>query len=182
MVESNPEIDKDIIERLMRTYVESYLRRPSVSDTAMTALSSFGNNIAFARQTPGKPFMIDSAVLYISKSKARWTISGTTRVLYFADGKLAAESDQKEYPRIGVEPVYMPELSEPVTLSKATNAFLLCSKELTDKLSISELEDTLSVSQSSEEWMNAIEARCGGFTQYNAVCLLLPPKKRRFTK
>lgn len=163
----------------MEVTVESYLKRPSTQDMAMTAIAGFMNNVAYANQNPGKPFFIDAAVVFCSGSSARWMTFGTTRVLYFSDGNFVRESAKKEFPRPGVEPMFMPELEPAFQLEKGASAFLECSKSVTDALSVQEIEQTLAGAETSEQWLRRLEEKCAGLGDYSAQCLILPAMKKR---
>ncbi len=179
LVESNPDLPKEVADMILRICTDSFLKRPSLNEIAMNAIASFMNNAAFPIQRPEKIVMIDSAALFCVDDKIRSMTFGTARVLYFADGKLAYESPKRECPRLGLEAVISPDYSDVIELVKGANAVLECSKSVTDTLSVGQIEELLASSSSSEEWMQKLEAAIGGSGEYSAQCLIFPERKKK---
>ena len=84
---------------------KSFTKRPALQSGPVISILNFMNNAVFVNNKPGNVYKCDAAFLLLVKSSFRWVVSGTSRVLYFANKKLVAESEKKEYPRIGLPPI-----------------------------------------------------------------------------
>ncbi len=178
MIEKRSKEPEDEVEnRIADICTRSFLKRPALQEGALVSISSFMNNAIFVKNTPGNVYKCDAAFLMLVKSHFRWLISGTSRVLYFADKKFKAQSEPKEYPRIGIQPSYNPEMSEVIKLEKAENAFFLCSKVLIDKIGVQGIEKALGEASSQDDWMRRVEEMAGDL-EYAAQALILPDKKK----
>ncbi|SEQ74422.1 hypothetical protein SAMN02910369_02347 [Lachnospiraceae bacterium NE2001] len=156
---------------------KSFTKRPALQQGPLVSILNFMNNAVFVNNKPGNIYKCDAALLMLVKSSFRWVISGTSRVLYFANKKLVAESEKKEYPRIGIQPTYTPELSEIRKVEKGENAFFLCSKSLTDAIGSEGIEKALQDATSQDDWMRRVEEMAGD-TDFAAQALILPEQRR----
>ena len=177
MIEKRSETNGEAENLIADICTKSYLKRPSMKDSAFIAISSFMNNAIFVKNKPGHVYECDAAMLFMKSSSFRWMISGTSRVLYFIDKKLSAQSDLREYPRIGIKPSYTPEPGPVMKCEKGENAFFLCSKALTDKIGVEGIEKALSGASNQDEWMAAVEEMAGD-TDFAAQALIMPEKMR----
>ena len=156
---------------------KSFTKRPALQQGPLVSILNFMNNAVFVNNKPGNIYKCDAAFLMLVKSSFRWVISGTSRILYFANKKLVAESEKKEYPRIGIQPTYTPELSEIRKVEKGENAFFLCSKSLTDAIGSEGIEKALQDATSQDDWMRRVEEMAGD-TDFAAQALILPEQRR----
>ena len=177
MIEKRSESDGEAEIRIADIGTKSFIKRPSLKDAAFIAIGTFMNNAIFVKNRPGHVYMCDAAFLAVVKSKFRWMISGTSRVLYFVDKTLKYQSDMKEYPRIGLQPSYNPEVGPIYECEKGENAFFLCSKALTDAIGEKGIEDALKQASSQDEWMEIVE-RMAGDTDFAAQALIMPEMKK----
>ena len=157
--------------------VKSFTKRPALQEGPLISIFNFMNNALFVKNRPGKVYKCDAAFLMLIRNSFRWVISGTSRVLYFADRKLIEQSEKKEYPRLGIQPSYSPELSPVYKVQKAENAFFLCSKSLTDAIGEEGIEKALRDASSQDDWMRRVEEMAGD-TDFAAQALILPDKKK----
>ena len=177
MIEKRSDSDGEAEIRIADISTKSFIKRPALKDAAFIAISTFMNNAIFVKNRPGSVYMCDAAFLAVIKSKFRWMISGTSRVLYFVDKKLKYQSDMKEYPRIGLQPSYNPELGPIYNCEKGENAFFLCSKALTDAIGVEGIENALNKAASQDEWMRLVEEMAGD-TDFAAQALIMPEKRK----
>ncbi|MCR5214715.1 MAG: hypothetical protein K6E10_09880 [Eubacterium sp.] len=178
MIEKRSDTPGDEAEvQLADICMKSFMKRPALQEAPLISISGFMNNAIFVKNKPGHVFKCDAAFLMMVKSHFRWLISGTSRVLYFADRKLKVQSEPKEFPRIGMQPTYNPAISEVFQLEKAENAFFLCSKALTDKIGADGIEKALQQASSQDDWMRRVEEMAGDL-EYAAQALILPDKKK----
>ena len=156
---------------------KSFTKRPALQAGPLVSIFNFMNNAVFVNNKPGSVYKCDAAFLMLVKSSFRWVVSGTSRVLYFANKQLVAESEKKEYPRIGLQPTYTPELGDIFRCEKGENAFFLCSKALTDAIGSEGIEKALKEASSQDDWMRRVEEMAGD-TDFAAQALILPEQRR----
>ena len=156
---------------------KSFTKRPALQSGPLVSIFNFMNNAVFVNNKPGNVYKCDAAFLLLVKSSFRWVISGTSRVLYFANKKLVAESEKKEFPRVGLQPTYEPVLGDIYKVEKGENAFFLCSKALTDAIGSEGIEKALQDATSQDDWMRRVEERAGD-TDFAAQAIILPEQRR----
>ncbi len=156
---------------------KSFTKRPALQQGPLVSILNFMNNAIFVNNKPGNVYNCDAAFLMLVKSSFRWVVSGTSRVLYFANKQLVAESEKKEFPRIGLQPTYTPELGEIYKCEKGENAFFLCSKSLTDAIGSEGIEKALKDATSQDDWMRRVEEMAGD-TDFAAQAIILPEQRR----
>ena len=156
---------------------KSFTKRPALQEGPIVSIFNFMNNALFVKNRPGKVYKCDAAFVMLVRNSFRWVISGTSRVLYFADRKLIEQSEKKEYPRLGLQPSYSPEMSPVFKVEKAENAFFLCSKSLTDAIGEEGIEKALRDASSQDDWMRRVEEMAGD-TDFAAQALILPEQRR----
>ncbi|MCR4845108.1 MAG: hypothetical protein K5865_00020 [Eubacterium sp.] len=157
--------------------VKSFTKRPALQEGPLISIFNFMNNALFVKNKPGRVYKCDAAFMMLIRNSFRWVISGTSRVFYFADRKLIEQSDKKEYPRLGLQPTYTPEMSPVFKVQKAENAFFLCSKSLTDAIGEAGIEKALQEASSQDDWMRRIEEMAGD-TDFAAQALILPNQRK----
>lgn len=161
-----------------RIAIESFLKRPSMADRAVMAISRLINDGLYIMRSPKNLVMCDGAVLFMLKDTARWFISGTSRIYHFVDGKLAHRSAEEPAPVLGARPDYKARLEAPVLLQDGRNAFLLCSGNLWEKVAVKDMERALAESADPDGWMRALVDLAGAETQFCACAIFLPNKRR----
>ena len=163
--------------RVAEIVTKSFEKRPTFQDGPLISIANMMNNSVFVGNKPGSVYNCDAAFLFLVKNSYRWMISGTSRVLYFVDRKLVNQSEKKEFPRIGLQPSFTPELGPINRIIKGQNAFFLCSKALTDKIGEEGIEKALADSQTQDEWMRKVEEMAGD-TDFAAQALILPEQRK----
>lgn len=119
----------------------------------------------------------DMAALLMLEGDVRWLVSGTSRVYYFFDCKLAGGSGDSSYPLLGQRMTYDPILDPPVRLREGDNAFLLASRKLAETVSVSEMEETLAASSDAADWMEKLIRLAGTDIQFCATTVFVKPMK-----
>ena len=161
--------------RIAKTLIDHYMRRPSLEDRVMGILARECNKSLYV---PGStdPFgCCDMAALLMLEGEVRWLVSGTSRVYYFFDRKLAGGSGDGPYPLLGQRMAYDPILDPPVRLREGDNAFLLASRKLTETVSVSEIEEMLADSSDAADWMEKLIRRAGTDIQFCATTVFVKP-------
>lgn len=173
--ESGTDEDCEAGGRITKTLIDHYMRRPSLEDRVLTILAKECSKSLYV---PGNtdPFgCCDMAALLLLEGEARWLISGTSRVWYFFERKLAGGSGDRAYPLLGQRMAYDPVLDPPVRLREGDNAFLLASRKLAETVSVSAMEEALAASADAAEWMEKLIALAGTETQFCATTVFLKP-------
>lgn len=170
--------DTELCGRLTRSFIDSYMRRPSVEDRAVRTISAMaGNDVAMIRAEDHRPVLFDSAFVMLNRNVCRFLVSGRSAAYHFEEGKLAHRSDPMEAPAIGSGPRFEPRLEPAFQLNPVQNAFLTASRSLSDRVSDSEIEEALRQSQSPEEWMERLRSLAGPEKEFCAVTAFLPVAK-----
>lgn len=170
--------DTEICSRLTRSFVDSYMRRPSVEDRAIRKISVMaGNDVAMIRANDREPLLFDAAFVMLNRNICRFLVSGCAASYHFEEGRLAHRSDPSEAPAIGSGPRYEPRLEPAFELKPVQNAFLTASRSLSDRVSDKDIEEALRQSQSPEEWMERLISLAGPEKEFCAVTAFLPVAK-----
>lgn len=160
--------------KVLEISTESFIRRPSLSDIAVSTISSFINDGVFIYQEQDKKFLCSSAICYVYKEKARFIVSGNAAVYHFRDRQLVY-SLRGQGPMFG-EKLHWKEKAEPeIDISQGENAFILCSADENDVLPVSFPEPLFLADMEAEECADAAvsyfkDRKC------SAACMILPQK------
>lgn len=164
--------------KVLEISTESFIRRPSLADTAISTISSFVNDGVYIYQEPDKKFLCSSAVCYVLKQKARFVVSGNAAAYCFRDGKLVHSVSGRKLPMFG-ERLHWKEKAEPAfDISHGTNALIVCSAGDGCRLP-GEFPDALSLSEPDcEQWADDVIS-----SFYNMKCsaaVMVLPQRGRF--
>lgn len=134
---------------------ESFIRRPSLADTAVSTISSFINDGIYIYQEPGKKFLCSCAVCYVLKGRARFVVSGNAAAYHFCDGELVYTEIGKGIPMFGERLHWKEKAGPEFDIAHGTNALVLCSAD--DGCALPDgFSDTLFVpDMDCEQWADA---------------------------
>lgn len=164
-------------EKILRVMADSFLGRPSLCDEAMDTISDFANRNVFALQEPYKTFLADSAVLFIHKGKARFILSGNSRVYYLSDGKATRVCEARDYLLFGKKARFKEDIPREFALSGKVNAFvLICGTGNTD-LDIQQLESSIEGVSSADEWAERLNRLCSDDDRLSLMTVILPERR-----
>lgn len=108
---------------------ESFIRRPSLADTAINTILSFVNDGVYIYQERDKKFLCNSAICYVLKGKARFIVSGNAVAYHFRNGELIYSVKGQDIPMFG-ERLHWKGKAEPeFDISHGTNALVVCSAD-----------------------------------------------------
>lgn len=173
--ESGTDEDCEAGGRIAKTLIDHYMRRPSVEDRVMDILAKECNKSLYVPGSTDSFGCCDMAALLMLEGEARWLVSGTSRVYYFFNRKLAGGSGDSPYPLLGQRLAYDPILDPPVRLREGDNAFLLASRKLAETVSVPEMEEMLADSSDAADWMEKLISRAGADTQFCAATVFVKP-------
>lgn len=141
--------------KVIEISTESFIQRPSLSDIAVSTISSFINDGIYIYQEPDKKFLCSSAICYVLKGKARFIVSGNAAVYHFRDGRLVNSLSGQKLPMFG-EKLHWKEKADPeIDISQGENAFILCSAGENDVLPDSFSESVFRADMDAEKWADA---------------------------
>lgn len=163
-------------EAVVKLCADSYLRRPSVSPTAVNAICAFMNNLVLAQVPPRPGFRFDAAVLFLLGGKASWTVSGAGSVLLFEGTRCIFQSEAREYPVFGLSPAYPAAAPEPLALPAHPAerlSLLVCAGPDTAALDAGGAGAALEHAETPGDWLRAVMAP---LPDGSAVAAFLPPR------
>ena len=174
--------DSDSCGRVTRTLIDNFMRRPSVEDRAITALTTIANNDLAMLSTAGdhQP-MCDAAFCLVDRNRCRFFISGSSAAYHFEGGTLAHRSLPGEADVLGSGPRFSPRLEESFELHTGENAFLCASPALPKAVTDDQVGEALRESKTPEEWMDRLKELAAGI-QFCAVTAFLPNAKHSVLK
>ena len=179
--EHDTEEDTEVGSRVTRSICDNFMRRPSLEDHAITAISTMASNdLAMLRSVDDQLIMCDAAFVFMDRNRARFLTSGSSAAFHFEEGKLAHRSEPGESPVIGSGPRYKPRLEPVFQLNNAKNVFLAVSKTMAEALTVEAMEETLNQSENPEDWMQRLEALVGEDKQFCAIAAFLPQTSPSF--
>lgn len=153
----------------------SFIQRPSLSDTAVSTISSFINDGIYIYQEPDKKFLCSIAVCYALKGKARFIVSGNAAVYHFNNGQPVNSLNGRKLPMFG-EKLHWKEKAGPESdISQGTNAFILCSADEDEALPDAFPETLFSPDMGAGEWTDATVSYFNG-RKCTAAAIVLPSK------
>lgn len=172
--------DSEAGSRVTRSIIDHFVRRPSLEDRALEALSVMANNdLIMLGHDMEKPMLIDTACIFANKGQGRFLISGSSAVFHFEEGRLARRSSPQTASVIGMGSQYRPALDPPFELRNVDTAFLAASGGLVEAVSEEQIRQALNDSKTPEEWMNRL-IELAGDREFCAITVFLPPKKASF--
>lgn len=164
-------------EKILTVMAESFLRRPSLCDNAANTLISFANKSVFALQEPYKTFLADAAVLFIHKGRARFVLSGNSRVYCLCDGKTGVMSGKRDYALFGKSLRYKEEIPLEFPLSGGTNAFaVVCGTGNVD-FDAEQLESSFAGISRAEEWAEMLCKTRSESDRLSIMTVILPKRR-----
>lgn len=174
--ESGTDEDCEAGGRITKTLIDHYMRRPSLDDRVMDILAKECNKSLYVPGSTDSLSCCDMAALLMLEGEARWLVSGTSRIYYFFNRKLAGGSGDSPYPLLGQRMAYDPILDPPIRLQEGDNAFLLASRKLTETVSVPEMEEMLAESSDAADWMERLTSRAGKDIQFCATTVFVKPR------
>ncbi len=164
-------------EKIIRVMADSFLGRPSLCDEAAETLSDFANKNVYALQEPYKTFLADAAVLFIHKGKARFVLSGNSRVYYLSDGKAAVMSEARDYMLFGKRARFKEDIPPEFPLSGEANAFAVVCGTGNADFDAEQLEYSFKDSSCAEEWAEKLSSLCSDEDRLSLMTVILPKRK-----
>ena len=191
--------------KLTRIFVDSFMKRPSLSKKAADAIFEFANSGVLVEQTPQSSVNADASCVFILKNKYMFATVGKSVIYHLVDGKVketfAPHTDPNES-FLGNVRYCPPETSEPAVFEPGEHTFLICSKKLAERITNELLEEAFLQSidpewddnkKNSKErinlknWLEAIMNNYdNNYSPYieeeeevSAVAANLPPKKKK---
>lgn len=157
---------------------ESFIRRPSLADTAVGTISSFINDGIYIYQEPDKKFLCSCAIGYVLKGKARFVVSGNAAAYHFCDGELVHTEKGIGLPMFGERLHWKEKAGPEFEIAHGTNALVVCSADDGCALPDGFLDTLLVPDMDCEEWADAAIASFHNMKCSAAVMVL--PQRGRF--
>ncbi len=182
--QNEPKGQETIAAKIGKTFVESYMRRPSLKDEAYQKMTEFAHNELAALQTPAYPASCHLAMLTTQGNQFRWQTLGDVRIYHFVNGQIMRSNEGIGIPLGEKGEKKRPDGIEATDFSQGENSFLLCSGSLARALRESEMENALSLSDNAEEWMNRLRALYEDRASEPVAILtaFIPAKRKRLPK
>lgn len=165
-----------VCERAVMVSTDSFIRRPSLCDEAMEAITGFVNEGIYGMQEPGKESFCSAAVLYIFRDKARCVTMGSSVIFYFSDNGLTSvfHGNEDVLPGKSLRSKFV---SEPeFELKKGRNSFLIVSSRDKADIDSSLIKAALQNAEGAEKWIDAVSDELKKY-KCSALAIDLPPKK-----
>ena len=183
--------------KVTRIFIESFMKRPSVSNEAMDAIYKLANNGVLVTQSPQYPAFASASGIFMLKNKFVFASAGDNVIFHFVDGILKEVFSGAN----GADPVYLgntrfstPKVSDQMTFAKGENTFLMCSRKFAEAFSERDIEEALArathVTQKGKErvtdvkcdrWLRELWDMLGNIDdreEYSAIAMSLPAKKK----
>lgn len=174
------EEDTEVASRVTRSVFDNFMKRPSLSDQAISTIASMANNDLSMMRGEDDSVACDAAFVFLDKEGVRFLISGRAAAWHFEEGKMKHRSQPEMAPTIGGGLSYKARLEPAFELKEGKNAFLVASRSVDELLTDSELEELLNASSTPEEWMDLIIEKIGPDRQFCAITAFLPEEKPSF--
>ncbi len=186
LTSNEPRSRESVAGKITKVIIDSYLRRPALKDEALMKMTEFAHNAICVEQTPKFPVGGSLAVLMTQGNRFRWLCAGDVRIFHLVNGQII-NSNKGTSPELGssnakdMPPEGLPEQ----VFSQNENSFLLCSGSFTRYVTPGDIEETLSLSETAEDWMRALkdlyEDRCNG-EPFSIMTVFIPSPKKRPSK
>lgn len=157
-------------KKLLEIGAESFIRRPSVCDEAVDAISTFMNEGIYIFQEKEKQFLCSAAILFVFRGEARWIVSGNVGICHFRDGMPVKKAEGCHTPLFGARIRYEQTAEPAFDISRGENAFFL--------YSCAQREDLDAAMERAADWRGekAMIAEVAG-RHCSAAAIVLPNKK-----
>ena len=191
------ENEERVFAKPSKIVVESFFRRSSLNDDAMTGIMNMVKDGIFVEQSAYCRTEADVGALFFIGDRFRIVHAGDIVVLHFVDGMLlnAEElSPQTDRPSIGSVDYDTPETTEVMEFGHGENTFLFCTRSFADAMTEDLLEDTLQRSiYTIDEKHNVTAYDCNRWLKvlreiyeedysgkpFTAMAISIPTKKQR---
>lgn len=167
-------------EKIIRVMADSFLGRPSLCDEAAETLADFANKNVYALQEPYRTFLADAAVLFIHRGKARFVLSGNSRVYYLSDGKSAVMSEAKDYMLFGKCARFKEYIPPEFPLSGNVNAFVIVCGTGNTVFDAKQLESSFEGVLCADEWAEKLSSLRSDDDRLSLMTVILPKRKGIF--
>lgn len=184
--------------KVTRILVESYMKRPALSDEAMKNIFERANSGLMVSQSPQHPFYASASAVFFLKNKFVYASAGDNVIFHFVNGRIADVfcNDPGEEPEyLGVPGYTAPKVSDQVPFSKGNHTFLICTRAFADALDEEILEGSLSanthVTQKGKQtisdvkcdrWLRELKDNIADYdsadANYSAIAFSMPEKKK----
>lgn len=184
--------------KVTRILVESFMKRPALSNEAMNNIFERANNGLMVTQSPQYPSYAAASAVFFLKNKFIYASAGDNVIFHFVDGKIADVfcNDPGEEPQyLGVPGYTQPKVGDPVAFAKGTHTFLICSGAFANAMDEELLEGTLSANThltdkgkqklaevKCDRWLRELKDNIRGFNNSNdnlsAIAFSIPPRKK----
>ena len=189
-----PKDAQGIPEKVTNLVVDSYMKRPALSNEAADGIYKRANDSVLVTQSPQYPSFVSTSAVFFLKNKYMYTCAGDSVIYHFINGvfKEAFTSDINS--SLGNLQYSSPKISEAKTFDKGQNTFLICSRKFAETFSEAQLEDALirathttqkgkkPVSEvKCDRWLKALWDNLGPINNaedYSAVAISLPEKQK----
>lgn len=172
--EAGTDEDCEAAGRIVRIFIDHYMKRPSLRDEALMYITHQCGSTLYAPSDIAPFLLCDMAALLFLEDQARFFVSGGSRVRHFVDGELV-RSSRPGQPLLGSTRNYVPALEDPFPLQEGENAFLLSSPKLDELVSEDEIREALLGSVDAEGWLGKLVERTGGDAQFCAAAVFMGP-------
>ena len=177
--------------------IESFMRRPSLNDEAMSGIMGLANDGILVEQSANYRTEADLGAMFFIGDQFRIARAGDIVILHFVNGMLLNPEELRapgDRPSIGSLDYSSPETEEISDFGHGENTFLFCTRSFAEVMTEELLEDTLqrSILTVDEKhgittcdctrWLKMLreiyeEAHTG--KEYTAMAASIPPKKKR---
>lgn len=184
--------------KVTRILVESFMKRPALSNEAMANIFERANNGLMVTQSPQYPSYAAASAIFFLKNKFVYATAGDNVIFHFVDGKLADVfcCDPGEEPQyLGVPGYAQPKIGDVATFSKGTHTFLICSAAFANAMDEGLLEGSLSANThftdkgkqklaevKCDRWLRELKDNINGYhnsnDNYSAIAFSIPPRKK----
>ena len=168
-------------EQAIRIISESFLKRPSTSDEAMSVIFGFANEGIYIMQEPGKLFGTYGAMLFTVQGMARICTAGNSFGYHFRDGVLEHCFHAEVSKAIGADIRQKFAFSPEFEIKSGTNSFFLCSAcngEAVENI----LPDEKTAVQMTEQALFELVEKATQEFSCSAAAIILPERQRMFFK
>lgn len=184
--------------KVTRILVESFMKRPALSDEAMTNIFERANNGIMVNQSPQYPSYAAASAVFFLKNKFVYASAGDNVIFHFVDGKIADVfcNDPGEEPQyLGVPGYTQPKIGDTAVFAKGNHTFLICSGAFANAMDEELLEGSLAANTHITEkgkqklaevkcdrWLRELKDNINGFDNssdnYSAIAFSIPPRKK----
>ncbi len=154
--ENEPQNQEMIAAKIASGFVESYLRRPSLKDEAIQKMTEFAHDALTQQQSASYPVACHLAVLATLGNQFRWMTLGDVRIYHFVNGQIMRSNEGSVPPLGSRQGEKRPDGISATDFSQGENSFLICSGSFARAVREHEMENTLSMADSAEDWLRLL--------------------------